>query len=404
MVDFRDSDEVAKFRAEVRAFVHAHHPPALAEDARYGSGWGAYVGAYSREERERLTAPWREAMVAKGWIAPALPKQYGGADLSPLEQAVLNEEFAALYATPVSIRSDLASVLMIHGSDEQKAAYLPGLLSGKVRWAQGYSEPGAGSDLASLQTRATRDGDDFVINGQKIWTSGAARAQWLFGLFRTDPDAPKHRGISYLLLPLTSHGITVRPLGQMTGESEFNEVFFEDVRVPTTNLVGELNRGWYIGATLLDFERSNIGNAVGTRMTVESLRDFLVEERDAATGRSRLAEPSIRAAVAERFIDAEVAGIFSYRVISMHARGLVPNQEASVGKLFTTEMMHRIGNTAVKALGLYGALADPNDPRAPQRTRWPQYYMGATAATIGGGTSEIQRNIIATRGLGLPRG
>ena len=404
MVDFADTPEMATFREEVRAFVRQHHPQRLADEAIYNSGWGNDIGTLAREEREQLIAPWRDAMSEQGWISPSLPKEYGGADLSPIEQFVLNEEFASLDATPVGIRQDLVSVLMLHGTDEQKAEHLPDLLTGKVRWAQGYSEPGSGSDLASLQTRATRDGDEFVLNGQKIWTSGAHRAHWLFGLFRTDPEAPKHRGISYLLVKMDSPGITPRPMEQMTGAAEFNEVFFEDVRVPAKNLVGELDRGWYIGATLLDFERSNIGNAIGTRKTLDQLRALLVDEHHVNSGRSRLGEPSVRAALAERYVDAEVAALFSYRVFTMHNRGLVPNYEASVGKVFNTEMMQRIGNTAVKALGLYGQLAGKDDEHAPMRSRWQQYYMGAVAATIGGGTSEIQRNVIATRGLGLPRG
>ena len=404
MVDFADTPEMATFREEVRTFVNQHHPKRLADEAIYNTGWGNDIGTLSGEQREELVAPWRAAMSEQGWISPALPKEYGGADLSPVEQFVLNEEFASLDATAVGIRQDLVSVLMLYGTEEQKAEHLPDLLSGKTRWAQGYSEPGSGSDLASLQTRATRDGDEFVVNGQKIWTSGAHRAHWLFGLFRTDPEAPKHRGISYLLMKMDSPGITPRPMEQMTGAAEFNEVFFEDVRVPVKNLIGELNRGWYVGATLLDFERSSIGNAIGTRKTLDELLTFLVDEDRADSGRSRLGESSVRAMLPDRYIDAEVAALFSYRVFTMHNRGLVPNYEASVGKVFNTEMMQRIGNTAVKALGLYGQLAGKDDERAPMRSRWQQYYMGAVAATIGGGTSEIQRNVIATRGLGLPRG
>ena len=184
---------------------------------------------------------------------------------------------------------------MVHGSDEQKKEYLPAMVEGDDRWCQGYSEPGSGSDLASLQTRAVRDGDDFVINGQKIWTSGAQRAKMMFGLFRTDPDAPKHRGISYMLLKMDPPGITVRPLEQITGSKGFNEVFFEDVRVPARNVVGEVNRGWYVGATHLDFERSSIGSAVGVQHTLDDMRELC--------WRRRRREAAVRGSAASRRCD-----------------------------------------------------------------------------------------------------
>ena len=408
VVDFADTAEMAAFRTEVRSFIEQHYPADLLEEARSGNAIEGETGNTPNPTPEEVALeqklePWKQALAQKGWIAAAFPKELGGAALTPMEQYVLNAEFARAGVRRVQIRADLASVLLMSGTEEQKKQHLPGLISAEVRWAQGYSEPGAGSDLASLQTRAIRDGDEFVVNGQKIWTSNARRSQWLFGLFRTDPDAPKHRGISYLLMDLKTPGITIRPMQQMTDAWGFNEVFFEDVRVPVKNVVGEMNRGWYIGATLLDFERSNIGDAVGTVRTLDHLRGLLVDEQRKGSGRSRLNRPAIRAELTDRYVEANVAGLFSQRVMTIQNRGMVPNYEASVAKVFSTELNRTIGNTAVKSLGLHGYLWG-REPLAPANGRWSHMYLGATSMTIGGGTSEIQRNIIATRGLGLPRG
>jgi alkylation response protein AidB-like acyl-CoA dehydrogenase len=227
----------------------------------------------------------------------------------------------------------------------------------------------------------------------------------IFALVRTDPEAPKHRGISYLLFSMEAPGITVRPLEQMHGASGFNEVFFEDVRVPVKNVVGEINRGWYVGATHLDFERSSIGLAVGQELMLNSLRDFLVEEEQAGSGKSTLnRNRQGRADFADRYIEASVAKTLSQRVISMQARGQIPNYEASMTKVFSTEFTQRIARTATKLLGAYGGIRDREGAYSQMRGRWATMYLSSVSATIGGGTSEIQRNVIATRGLGLPRG
>ena len=400
MVDFADTTEQAAFRAAVTEFVEENLPPILiiqADDDRDRD-------ALPTGERATAMDQWREKLVERGWIAPAWPKQYGGADLSPMEQFILSETFAETRSPRLGV-PDVGSTIMVHGTEEQQKQFLPPMVTGETRWCQGYSEPGSGSDLASLQTRARRDGDDFVINGQKIWTSGAHTANMIFALVRTDPEAPKHRGISYLLFSMETPGITVRPLEQMHGASGFNEVFFEDVRVPVKNVVGEINRGWYVDATHLDFERSSIGLAVGQELMLNSLRDFLVEEEQAESGKSTMSRnKQARADFADRYIEASVAKTLSQRVISMQARGQIPNYEASMTKVFSTEFSQRIARTATKLLGAYGGVRDREGDYAQMRGRWPTMYLSSVSATIGGGTSEIQRNVIATRGLGLPRG
>ncbi len=404
MVDFNDTPEQAAWRAEVTAFVEEHLPDDLAEDQEFaGTLGGMHRGPLGKQRAERMKE-WRQAILDRGWIAPAWPKAYGGAEMTAIEQFILREVFTEMRA-PIQSVHDVGSTILVHGSEEQKQKYLPPMVRGEIQWCQGYSEPGSGSDLASVQTRGERDGDDFVINGQKIWTSGAKTADMIFALVRTDPEAPKHRGISYLLFEMDKPGISVRPLGQMTGASQFNEVFFEDVRVPVSAAVGEINRGWYVGATHLDFERSSIGSAVGFQNRLNDLIEFVTTEAEADTGRSRLKrEPAFRDQLADRATETTVARQFSNRIITMQARGIIPNTESSAQKLFSSELHQRTSNTAIKALGLYGMLYDEDGPYTPQRARWGTYYLATVSETIGAGTSEIQRNVIATRGLGLPRG
>jgi alkylation response protein AidB-like acyl-CoA dehydrogenase len=398
-VDFRDTQEEAAFRREVRTFLQQNLP----------QGWGTpdYESQFSGPEdpeRQAMEKEWRKKLSARGWLAPHWPKEYGGAGMSPVEQFVFNEEVANLRAPQVGGFgvTMIGPVLIMYGTDEQKAEHLPKITSGEVTWCQGYSEPGAGSDLASLQTRAVKDGDDYVLNGQKIWSSGAHHADWMFMLARTDPDAPKHRGISMLLVDMKSPGIQVQPLVDMSGRHYFNQEFFDNVRVPVKNRVGEENRGWYVGATLLDFERSNIGAAIGLRHTVNDLTEFARASAESGAVPVTLS-PSVRSELAERAIEADIAKLISYRIISMQKRGQVPNYEASMNKMFYSETQQRLAQTGMKLIGLYGNAY--GDTRwAPLRGRLSATYLGSVAATIAAGTSEIQRNIIATRGLGLPRG
>jgi alkylation response protein AidB-like acyl-CoA dehydrogenase len=393
-MNFADTPEEAKWRQEVRSFLETELPEGLrnrmdAEDGLFG--------------RSVLMAEWRKRVAAKGWIAPHWPKEYGGAGMSIKDQFIMNEEFAEAEAPNVGGFGVMmiGPTLITHGSEEQKKRFLPQIIKGEVQWCQGYSEPGAGSDLASLQTRATRDGDDYVINGQKIWTSGAHQADWMYMLARTDPDAPKHRGISMFLFDMKSPGVQVRPLINMANGHAFNEVFFDNVRVPASQRVGEENRGWYVGATLLDFERSGIGNAVGVRKQLERLLEYANKERDKLTFSQR---KTLRLEFADRWIETGVAKWMSYRVISMQAAGLIPNHEASAAKLFMSELGQRNSALALHMAGMRGLFTETKNPHAVMGGNVGSRYVGSVSSTIAGGTSEIQRNVIATRGLGLPRG
>ncbi len=387
-MDYRDTPDEAAFRQEVRDFIAKEAPDTKSADPFSGGG----------EHKE-----WLKKLADRKWIAPAWPKEYGGAGMTAMEQFIFNSELAEARAPrPFGIAVGFVGpTLIVHGTEEQKQKYLPGILSGDDVWCQGYSEPEAGSDLASLQTRAVRDGDDYIINGQKIWTSGGHRAQHMILLARTDPDAPKHRGITYFTVDMSSPGISVRPLVNMAGTHEFNEVFFEDVRVPRDNIIGEENRGWYLAQTTLSFERSNIGGAIGARQTVEDLVTFARENDMSSLNHN----PAIKHQLIERFVEANVANQMSQKIISIQAKeGVAPGHEASVAKLYGTELNQRIYRTGMNVLGLYGQLDGKTDgAEAPMNGRIKYMYLRAVANTIEGGTSEIQRNIIATRGLGLPR-
>lgn len=401
-MDWHDSPEQAAFRREVRTLIDDRLPERYRRMAASG-GYGERQWESDRKsadpEARQAAIDWHGALAERGWVAPHWPKEYGGGGMSSMEQFVLNQELARAAAPPVggSGLAMLGPTLITHGTDEQKSRYLPPILNGEVTWAQGYSEPGAGSDLASLQTRAVRDGDEFVLNGQKIWTSAAHTADAIFALVRTDPEAPKHRGISFLLIDdIKTPGITVRPLTDMGGRHYFNEVFFEDVRVPVRNLVGEENRGWYVAMTLLDFERSNIGGAIGAKRTLGRLIEQV--KADSVLSQRLVASP-LRHELAQRYIETEVMYQFSLRIVSMQNRGLIPNDEASMAKLFNSELSQRVAQTCMAVMGLRGQVIEGDDEAS-----FGRLYLGMVPATIRGGTSEVQRNVIATRGLGLPRG
>jgi len=389
---FNDTPELAEWRTQVKGFVKDNWgttDPADEEDPFSGGG------------NQKKISTWLDKLGANGWLAPAWPKKYGGADMSVMEQFVLNQELHEVGApTSRQMLNLVGPTIMLHGTDDQKAEHLPPMLRGEVAWCQGFSEPGSGSDLASLQTRAVRDGDDYVVNGQKIWTSGAHRADWMFMMARTDPDAPKHRGISYLLLDMKSPGVSVRPLINLADGHIFNEVFFEDVRVPARNRIGEENRGWYVGTTTLDFERSNIARAINAHKSVAKIAGYVQARAKAGAPVSA----AYRTEVADRAIETAVCEMFSYIVISIQARGGVPNMEASMCKMYGSELSQRIAYTKMHVTGMKGQYRKPEGLEADYGLNSAMDYMTTVPATIAAGTSEIQRNIIATRGLGLPRG
>ena len=393
-MEFRFTAEQEALRQQLREFLRQELP----DDRQVGED---EVGS---EEEWQFVRQFQKKLASRGWLVPHWPKQYGGADLGIMEQVVMREETAYNRAPLSDIFgvNMLGPVLMMFGSEEQKREYLPGIASAEVTWCQGYSEPEAGSDLASLQTRAVRDGDDYVINGQKIWTTNAHRAEWMFLLARTDPEAPKHKGISFLIAPMSSPGITVQPLINMTDRHGFNEVFFEDVRVPAKGLVGEENQGWYVGAALLDFERSSIGNAAASRRSLDELVRYCREE--SGNGKPLIAEIIVRNRLAEIAIETEMGRFLSYRVASIQARGEVPNMESSVAKVYNSELSQRLAGTGVDIMGLYGQVRPESKKWARLRGEFTMSYMMTLGISIAGGTSEIMRNIIAQRGLGLPRG
>ena len=408
-MDWSDTADEAVFRGRVRELIETKLPTRYHELAEQDHRETYFPWAMDRAsgdpDRERASREWLEAVAAERWVAPHWPAEYGGGGLSWMEQFLLNAELArANVAAPASNvgLNMLGPTLIVHGTDEQKRRFLPPILTGETVWAQGFSEPGAGSDLASLRTRALRDGDEYVVNGQKVWTTHAHYADWIMLLSRTDPEAPKHRGITFLLVDLRSPGVTINPLINMGWGHEFNEEFFEDVRVPADQMVGEENRGWYVAMTLLDNERSNITGAMSTQRKIDRLINYLANEE--AARRSRVTRlDALRQQIAQRAVESAVLFNLSLRIITMQRQGIVPNYEASVSKVFGYQAEQGLNIVASKVFGLYANLWDSEDPYAPMEAGFTHGYI-ERAASIGGGTPEIQRNIIATRGLGLPRG
>lgn len=383
-MDFRDTPEIAAWRSTVRDFIGRHlgserlsHPY---EQVGFG-GWD-------------VKSDWRRALARQGWLAPAWPREFGGADLSIAQQFVMNEEFAWACA-PSAGGLGVALVgptLLAHGSDEQRRAVLPAILSGESVWCQGFSEPAAGSDLAAVQTRAVRSGDEYVVNGQKIWTTMAHKANWCLLLARTDPAAPKHRGLSLFLLDMASPGLTVRPILDLAGRHHLNELFLDDVHIPAHHRVGDENRGWYAATTTLDYERSSIGPVVANQLAVQDM---------VAAVRGRMDLGPLKLRIAERAVESAVSRQMAQRVVAMQVVGQVPNVEASVNKLFASELKQRILRTACQTFGLASqAQAD----RSSAAARYAEFELESIPATIAAGSSEVQRNVIATRGLNLPRG
>ena len=388
---FRFSEEDEAFRREVVDFIEAELP------------WDWRNQEIDSEEPAglELVQQFKEKLADKGWLTRAWPTEYGGSEASHMQQLIFGVEMA-YRGIPVDDGgvSMVGPIIMMMGTEEQKRFFLPRISRAEITWCQGYSEPDSGSDLASVQTRAVEDGDDFVITGSKIWNGAHSGAGWMFMLVRTDPDAPKHRGISFLVAEMDVPGVKIERIPCMWGDDR-SLVTFDGARVPKSGLIGEKNMGWYVGATLLDLERSGAGYSARAARLMEDLIAFCKENRK--NGRTLAEDPLLRFRLAQTAADIESARLIAYNVAWMQSKGLIPNKEASIAKLVGSEVLQKVYVLGMQILGMYGQL-DPESKWAPIRGRFEKGYMLVGANTVAAGTSEIQRNIIATRGLGLPRG
>lgn len=396
-MEFSWTDEQEQLRTEVREFLSRELPPSQEE--------GALSAEWDSSERFEWAVSFNKKLADRGWLTAHWPKQYGGGGMSILEQLVLREELAYRRAPLLNMNgvNMLGPILMMHGTEEQKGAHLPGIANVDVMWCQGYSEPNAGSDLASLETTAIRDGDDYLINGTKIWTGHAMHADWIFVLARTDPNAPKHKGISMFLMEMTEPGIIVQPLQSMfDGAVIFCQEFFDDVRVSRQNLVGEENRGWYVAKDLLNFERSNVSRAAAARRLLDDVILWHRRRKSRPNWTLTRRSQGLEMSLAERVIETEVGRLLSYRIANIQAAGGVPNHEASAAKVLHSEVGVRIVDTAWQILGLWG-IPLPEDDRRQLDGRITFGLALSFVQTVAAGANEVQRDIIATRGLGLPR-
>jgi alkylation response protein AidB-like acyl-CoA dehydrogenase len=396
-MDLAFSPEEERFRERVRSFLRDNLPP------KWGTAEQRLPEGMTQVEFLR---DWQRRLYENGLLGMSWPREYGGQGASRTEMAIFNEEMARHRAPgPLNALglSMAGPTIVTHGTEEQKGRFLRKILTCEEVWCQGFSEPNAGSDVAALRTRAELRGDEFVVNGQKVWTSLAHIADWCMLLVRSDPDAPKHRGLSYLLVDMRSPGVTVKPLRQMTGESEFNEVFFEDVRVPRANLLGGLNEGWRVAMTTLTNERGTASFALAARFRI--VFDEIAEMARATSRNGALltSDPLVRQRLAQFYVELEMMKYTSYRVFSKILKGGDPGPEGSISKLSWSELNQRMTEFAMEIEGPASQLVK-GSPYAVQSGRWQHHFLRARANTIEAGTSEIQRNIIAERVLRMPKG
>jgi alkylation response protein AidB-like acyl-CoA dehydrogenase len=396
-------DEAEQFRAEVRAVLAEELP----------AGWAGVGSIADTAEAEAFVDRWRTVMHRRGLLGITWPREHGGRGLTKLHQVVLMEELARA-GLPFGGPTDTFGIKMVGntllrwGTPAQQRHHLPRILSGQDRWCQGFSEPDAGSDLASLRTRAVLEDGTWVVDGQKIWTSQAHRANWIFVLARTDPDAPRHRGISFLLVPMDQPGVEVRPIRSATGQSEFNEVFFDGARTAHGNLVGPRHGGWKVAKTLLGYERGD--EAATNPVLFRAEFDRLVE---LARAEGRAGDPVVRDRLAQLLVEVEIMRFLGYRVLTRYLAGEQPGPEASISKLYWSEYHQRATDLALDLAGMRAQVVSgrpplrgyrTDDPGAPGTTgSWIGSYLNARAGTIYAGTSEIQRTILAETVLGMPR-
>jgi alkylation response protein AidB-like acyl-CoA dehydrogenase len=390
-MDLAFSPEEEKFREEVAAFLDKEGPKEWQQKK---------VSFFDMSGQENWIAIHREMsrkLGAKGWLSLHWPKEYGGQGLSPFYRLILREELAKHHCPGYhSLSVDfVAPAILLKGSDELKKRFLPGIASGEVMWCEGLSEPGHGSDLAAIETFAKEDDDSFVVNGQKIWTTYAHFADWMFVLARTDRQAqPNYRGLTFFLVDMKTPGITVNPIINMAGHHDFNEVFFDDVRVPKENIVDSINRGWYVAMAVLDNERtSDLGYAIA-----QTLLDDIME----CARERNILDDQDRIRMAELIVECEVARLTHYHVTWMQAQGKATNYEAAACKLLGFESIQHVAEFGLQVFKQYGLLSDAS-PLAPLYGRIASCYLRSFGHSMEAGTSEIDRDVIAQRGLGLPR-
>lgn len=400
-MDIKFSKEDEEFRKEISAWLDENIP-----DFWKSIRLQPFGEIPEEEDIVEFLKKWQATLFEAGWAAITWPREYGGRDANIAQRLILDEEMIKHQAPPtlnMGAISQLGPVLIAAGTDEQKKRFLKPLLRGEELWCQGFSEPGAGSDLASLKTRAEDKGDHFLVNGQKVWTSMPARsADWCYALVRTNRDVPKHKGISYLLIDLKSPGITVRPLKNITGSVEFNEVFLEDVKVPKENVVGGLNQGWQVANLNLEHERLSLGLAFNlyNKKWLEEL--IIMTRKMKRRGRPLLEDPRIRQKIAQSYIEVEIGRLNGFRSISGILKEGRPGPEASLSRLWSSMVNQRMMELAMEIQGPY-AQVDRGSPQSVEDGFWQYAYLRSKAHTIAAGTAEIQKNIIAEKILGLPR-
>jgi alkylation response protein AidB-like acyl-CoA dehydrogenase len=386
-MNFDDSPEDGEFRREAAAW--------LADHAHVRSGLDDWSRNPSHPDYVRRSRAWQHSLYEGGWGAITWPVEYGGRGESTWRQTIFNQE-AAIYDVSTGVFAVgigmCGPTLIAHGTEDQKHRYLGAMLRGEEVWCQLFSEPDAGSDLAGLKTRAVRDGDKFVVNGQKVWSSGAQHSDWGILIARTNPDLPKHKGITYFLVDMRTPGVDVRPLRQITGVAHFNEVFLTDVAIPVENVVGTVDNGWAVTHTTMSNERTLIGG-IGQGVTAKQVSDL-------AGRRGRDADPLVRQHIADFYIRSELLRFMNYRVQTALSHGRMPGPEASTTKLFVSQHMSLTGDLLMELAGAYGMLADED---AIDDGVWETAFLNQWMTKLGGGTDNIQRNSLGERVLGLPR-
>jgi len=390
-VDFTFTPEEEAFRSEVAEFLEKDVPQEYREKRL------TFFDMSAQHDWIKVHRAMAEKLGAKGWLSRHWPKEYGGQDASPFYRLILREELSRYHSPGYdSIGAGIvAPALLLKGSEEQKKQHLPGIASGKVMWCETLSEPGHGSDLASIEVFAREDADCFNINGQKIWTTNGHFADWNALVVRTDREVtPKYRGLTFFLVDMKTPGITVNPIINMAGHHEFNEVFFDDVRVPKENIVGGLNKGFYVVMSLLDYERTSDTAYAVAGTYLEDLAEYA---RD-----NNLLNLIMVNRLAQMKADCEVARLLHYRVTWMQSQGMVPNYESAMSKMYGFELLQRVSEFGMELLGQYSQLTEES-ARVPMYGRIPSCYLRSFGHSLEQGTSEIDRDVIAQRGLGLPR-